>query len=134
MSASWIKASSRWAIYHRDGFACVYCGVTKAAGARLSLDHVTPRVRGGSHAATNLVTCCTACNVARGDLSLRRWVRALIDLSVPEEVAAAIPGRVATQTKKPLDRVAGRRLAAAVSDPTWGFSKYIRQPENDDED
>ena len=92
-----------------------------------------PRTRGGSNAATNVVTCCTRCNSLRQDLSLARWVALLKSLDVPEDVADAVLSRVARQTAKPLDRAAGRRLAAAVADPIWGFSKYIRPPETDDE-
>lgn len=126
MSSSWIKDSTRWAIYHRDGFKCVYCGATKADGVQMTLDHVEPRSEGGSHAATNLVTCCTFCNSIRADRPLRAWVTFLRKRGVPAEVTRTIPRRVATQTKKPLDRAEGRRLAAAVSDPAWGFAKYIK--------
>lgn len=126
MSSSWIKASTRYAIYHRDAFACVYCGATKADGVQLTLDHVRPRTRGGSHAATNLVTCCTACNVARGDRSLGAWVTLLVEFGVPAEVAAAIPARVRAQAAKPLDRAEGRRLAKALRTRAWGFARYIQ--------
>jgi len=42
----------------RDDYACVYCGATED----LTLDHVIPRSRGGSHAPENLVTACRSCN------------------------------------------------------------------------
>ena len=126
MSASWIKSSTRYAIYHRDGFACVYCGATKADGVQLTLDHVKPRSRDGTHVVTNLVTCCTACNTARADRGIRAWVTLLMEFGVPEDVASAIPARVRTQTAKPIDRAEGRRLAKALRVPSWGFAKYVR--------
>lgn len=43
----------------RDRYTCQYCGkVTKD----LTLDHVTPRHRGGRHSWDNIVAACIACN------------------------------------------------------------------------
>ena len=47
------------AAYERDGKACRYCGRTDA---RLSIDHVVPRSKGGSDELENLVVACTPCN------------------------------------------------------------------------
>lgn len=55
----WIQPSTRLAIYHRDGFACVYCGHGAEDGAVLSLDHVLACELGGSNEPTNLVTSCS---------------------------------------------------------------------------
>jgi 5-methylcytosine-specific restriction endonuclease McrA len=57
----------------RDGHRCVYCG---APDGPLGLDHLKPRVLGGSHAVENLVTACRRCNSARGALSVAAFVRA----------------------------------------------------------
>lgn len=54
---------SRFSIYRRDGHACVYCGSKN----RLTLDHVLPKSRGGKNSWTNLVTCCSPCNLQKGD-------------------------------------------------------------------
>lgn len=65
----WIRDKKRQRIYARDGHCCVW----RFAGCRgaddLTLDHVLPRVRGGSNAETNLVTACLSCNSARADRS-----------------------------------------------------------------
>lgn len=92
-STSWIRKSTRCAIYHRDGHACVYCG----GGDKLTLDHIVPRVCGGTNEATNLVTACLGCNSSRQHKPLPARMR------LRAERAAA----------KPLNRDEGRRLAAA---------------------
>lgn len=53
---------TRRAVFGRDGNKCQYCG-----GPAESLDHVTPRSRGGEHSWENVVACCRACNVRKGD-------------------------------------------------------------------
>ncbi len=58
---------SRRAIFRRDGYRCQYCGHETA---RLTLDHVLPRSRGGAHTWTNLVSACAACNRRKGGKTL----------------------------------------------------------------
>lgn len=69
----WIRSEKRLALYIRDGFACVYCGLDLrgAAPADVTLDHLLPRSAGGKNDATNLVTACKRCNSSRGD---QPWV------------------------------------------------------------
>lgn len=50
-------------IYKRDGNQCVYCGSKK----ELTLDHVIPKSRGGTNEWTNLVACCSKCNLKKGN-------------------------------------------------------------------
>jgi 5-methylcytosine-specific restriction endonuclease McrA len=57
---------SRYNIYRRDGHRCVYCGTHKD----LTLDHVKPKSKGGKNSWTNLVTCCSPCNLQKGDLTV----------------------------------------------------------------
>ena len=52
----------RRAVFARDAFVCQYCG-TRAE----CIDHVHPRSRGGEHTWENVVACCRACNVGKGD-------------------------------------------------------------------
>ena len=52
----------RRGVFVRDGHVCQYCG--RAAEC---LDHVHPRSKGGPHTWENVVACCRACNVAKGD-------------------------------------------------------------------
>lgn len=50
--------------------ACCYCGGSE----RLSLDHLIPRISGGSDSADNLVWACRSCNSSKGDRDLLFWM------------------------------------------------------------
>jgi len=52
-------------IFARDGNRCQYCG-RKFPTSELSLDHVTPRSRGGETSWENIVCSCVKCNVRKG--------------------------------------------------------------------
>ena len=52
-------------IFARDENRCQYCG-RRFPTPELSLDHVTPRSRGGFTGWTNVVCACTACNKRKG--------------------------------------------------------------------
>jgi 5-methylcytosine-specific restriction endonuclease McrA len=58
---------SRREIFIRDGYRCQYCG--RQTGD-LTLDHVIPRSRGGSHTWENLVSACRSCNHRKGGKSV----------------------------------------------------------------
>lgn len=53
---------SRREVFVRDGHLCQYCG----RPGDLTLDHVVPRHRGGTHTWDNLVAACRACNHRKG--------------------------------------------------------------------
>lgn len=57
--------ATRSAVMLRDGHTCQYCGVVPGRN-QLTVDHVLPRSRGGSHDWTNLVTACKHCNQKKG--------------------------------------------------------------------
>ena len=57
-----IKVNRR-RIFKRDKSMCQYCGSKK----HLTIDHVMPRSRGGGNTWTNLVACCSGCNVYKGN-------------------------------------------------------------------
>jgi 5-methylcytosine-specific restriction endonuclease McrA len=65
----WIWPRTRRRIYWRDGLRCVWC----KRGNAECLDHVVPRVNGGTNRPTNLVSSCLACNEDRGDRSAIAW-------------------------------------------------------------
>ena len=72
-SSNWITPTRRFAIYHRDGFKCLYCqrGPLAYDGVGLTLDHVLSRKEGGGHESKNLVTSCLKCNSKRQHKALR---------------------------------------------------------------
>ena len=51
----------------RDRWSCQYCGITAKDRAKLTIDHVMPKSRGGDSSWTNLVTACEACNCKKGN-------------------------------------------------------------------
>jgi 5-methylcytosine-specific restriction endonuclease McrA len=57
---------TRRTVMARDRYTCQYCG-TQPAKSNLTLDHVTPRSRGGSTHWDNVVTACIPCNQRKGD-------------------------------------------------------------------
>jgi 5-methylcytosine-specific restriction endonuclease McrA len=54
---------SKKEIFRRDGYICQYCG---RHTLHLTVDHVIPRYRGGTHAWENLVAACPPCNRTKG--------------------------------------------------------------------
>ena len=57
---------SRQAAFHRDAFTCQYCG---KATKELTLDHITPRSRGGPHVWENVASACIPCNHRKAGLT-----------------------------------------------------------------
>ncbi|MBD2462457.1 HNH endonuclease [Oscillatoria sp. FACHB-1407] len=54
---------NRREVFRRDNHTCQYCGSTK----HLTLDHVIPRSKGGTHTWDNVVAACATCNSLKGD-------------------------------------------------------------------
>ncbi len=52
---------SRFNVFARDGFRCMYCGESKTVNS-LNFDHVIPRQKGGVTDWDNIVTSCYPCN------------------------------------------------------------------------
>lgn len=59
---------TRKEVFIRDGYTCQYCG---RQGHDLTIDHVIPRHRGGSHSWDNLVSACKPCNHRKGGKLLK---------------------------------------------------------------
>jgi len=55
-------AFTRFNVFLRDGFSCVYCG----SGSDLTFDHLIPRSKGGTTHWQNIVTACSSCNLRKG--------------------------------------------------------------------
>lgn len=54
---------SRRELLRRDGHRCQYCGSTR----ELTIDHVIPRSKGGTHTWDNVAIACETCNHKKGD-------------------------------------------------------------------
>lgn len=60
------RTLSRKSILARDQYTCQYCQ-SQDSPAKLTLDHILPRSRGGANAWENLLACCFSCNNKKGD-------------------------------------------------------------------
>ncbi|MEB3212837.1 MAG: HNH endonuclease [Leptolyngbyaceae bacterium] len=58
-----IPPVNRREVLRRDNHHCQYCGKTRS----LTLDHVIPRSKGGTHTWDNVVAACEICNSRKGD-------------------------------------------------------------------
>lgn len=58
----------------RDGFGCFYCRKQLPVWS-YTLDHVTPRSRGGLTTPDNLVLACVSCNSSKGARTPEEWIR-----------------------------------------------------------
>lgn len=106
---NWIWGPTRYAIYVRDGFRCVWCYRKVSVGAdegevRGCLDHLQPVHEGGSHKPQNLVTACADCNRLRGPTSYEAWCDSaqwnpVVDLHIAE-----VSGRPLTAEERALGR------------------------------
>ena len=108
---NFVRQTKRLAIYLRDGLACAYCGQgIETAGVTLSLDHLQPYSLGGSNSETNLVTCCTRCNSARGNRPVAAFVA--VTAAFFNTDAAAITARIAASTARPLALALAKNIIA----------------------
>lgn len=62
---------SRKNILTRDGYVCQYCG-REFGSTDLTIDHIIPKVQGGSNDWTNVVACCRCCNIRKGGRTPRQ--------------------------------------------------------------
>ncbi len=61
-------AFTRFNLFLRDRFRCVYCGSHR----ELTFDHVVPRAQGGRTTWENVATACAPCNLRKGGRTPRQ--------------------------------------------------------------
>lgn len=88
------------------GRECAYCG---AKGVPLEIDHIHPRSRGGTDRVSNLTLACRACNQAKGNQDIRKFVKE----------PARLVG-ILKQAQAPL------RDAAAVNSTRWRLFERLK--------
>jgi 5-methylcytosine-specific restriction endonuclease McrA len=98
------RAVSRKSILLRDRHTCQYCH-RQFEMKKLTLDHVTPRSRGGGSTWENLVACCCACNNRKAD-------RTPAEAGMPLERK---PAQIGIHAR--------HRLMAGNAEPAW--DKYL---------
>lgn len=62
-SGNGINPSKKRSVYAKAGFKCLKCGSLN----NLTVDHVVPLVKGGTHAIANLQCLCVGCNLEKGE-------------------------------------------------------------------
>jgi len=90
-----IGLETRYAIYARDGYCCLYCQCDVTDDP--TLDHVIPRASDGPSRPSNLVTACRECNAAKGDRALGVFLR-----DGTKDEAQRVRSRISEQTRKGL--------------------------------
>lgn len=65
-------------VLQRDSYRCRFCGTT-AAEARLHVDHIMPKARGGTDTLDNLATLCEDCNTGKSDLWLGNYATLVME-------------------------------------------------------
>jgi len=87
-----VSTRTRFEVFKRDRFACVYCGRTPPA-VTLHCDHVLAVANGGTNAIHNLATSCADCNLGKSSKPLE---------SVPETTSIVMADQMerAIQVKK----------------------------------
>jgi hypothetical protein len=108
------------ALIWRANRRCTWC-TRVVARATCSIDHVIPRVRGGTDDPRNLVLACRLCNLQRYDLGIvppraRRAGRS----------AATCGAEIARQTAIPVGRGTAANVAAREIALAW-FGAYIER-------
>ncbi len=93
-----LSKRTRFEVFKRDGFACVYCGSTPNDGP-LHVDHVQPRDSGGTNDPGNLVTSCATCNLGKSSVPLTERRLPRIDPEAAEEHAEQIRAWLDAQQK-----------------------------------
>lgn len=83
MARKALSKKTRFEVFKRDRFTCVYCGATPP-GVLLHVDHVLAVANGGTNAIENLVTSCQPCNLGKSDRLLD-----VVPASVREKAAEA---------------------------------------------
>jgi HNH endonuclease len=67
MSAERVPASMQRRVRERAADRCEYCGIEQSTQeATFHIDHITPRVAGGTTSLDNLALACVSCSLRKG--------------------------------------------------------------------
>ena len=61
-------------LLERENYCCIYCGI-HASQAKMQIEHVIPKSKGGTDSLNNLVLSCEACNQAKGNQDVEVYLR-----------------------------------------------------------
>jgi len=80
-----MQVISRKNIFTRDGYRCMYCGLSKTA-AELELEHIIPKSRGGLKTWEHIVAACRKCNSRKNDRTPEEAGMTLIHRPLPATI------------------------------------------------
>lgn len=118
-SSSWIRPTTRLAVWLRDGLCCVYCCQDWSASG-LTLDHIVARSEGGTNAPTNLVSACPRCN------ALKRSAGSLSAMASALGISASHLQARLQQQAKPISLHLRRRAREARKHPPAWLQELLR--------
>ena len=61
-------------LLERESYCCIYCGIN-ASQAKMQIEHVIPKSKGGTDSLNNLVLSCEACNQAKGNQDVEAYLK-----------------------------------------------------------
>ncbi len=61
-------------LLERENRCCIYCGI-HASKAKMEIEHVVPKSKGGTDSLNNLVLSCVACNQAKGNQDIQTYLK-----------------------------------------------------------
>lgn len=94
-----LSKRTRFEVFKRDGFRCVYCGV-RPDDSELRVDHVMPVIEGGTNDPANLATACHDCNAGKGAGLIPQRVGALTIEKLVKEFAMSAEVEVSARKRR----------------------------------
>jgi hypothetical protein len=131
-----LSKRTRFEIFKRDSFRCVYCGVTPMQ-RDLRVDHVIAVANGGTDDPPNLVTTCDPCNAGKSSVPLERKKFAPVQLTEAMEDRAELVrvylenvkrhDEAITEAAVAVQEVWGRHIGGMSNDMFSRMKKLVRE-------
>lgn len=67
-------ADKKTYLLERENYCCIYCGI-HASKAKMEIEHVVPKSKGGTDSLNNLVLSCHECNQAKGSQDVQTYLK-----------------------------------------------------------
>ena len=74
-----ISANKRHDVFMKTFYHCAYCGKILSNAEDLTIDHKTPKAKGGKDEIDNLFGCCKSCNGIKADKTVSEFRKQLMD-------------------------------------------------------
>jgi len=106
-------------LLHRHQHQCAYCA-GRSGDPVLEVEHVHPRIRGGSDRVGNLVIACRCCNQVKGNRTAGEWAEGLGRRSMLDRTRKANAERIDAGKRPSL------RDASAVNSTRWALFHALK--------